>query len=129
MYEVGTATAVRAYHVMPGMEGPEGELHAHEYRLEVVVRREALSAEGWVCDLDVLEAALGEVTAGLHERDLDVIRPPEAEAVTVEVFARWLHDTLSAPVAAAGGEWVSVRVYESDVAFGGYAGPLASNSS
>jgi 6-pyruvoyltetrahydropterin/6-carboxytetrahydropterin synthase len=114
---------------MPGMDGPEGELHAHDYRLEVVVRREALSAEGWVCDLDVLEATLAQVTARLQERDLDAIRPPEAEAVTVEVFARWLHDTLSAPVAAAGGEWVSVRVYESEVAFGGYAGPLSSNSS
>jgi 6-pyruvoyltetrahydropterin/6-carboxytetrahydropterin synthase len=129
MYEVGTAAAVRAYHVMPGMEGPEGELHAHDYRLEVVVRREALSAEGWVCDLDLLGAALTDVTTRLQEADLEVIRPAGAEAVTVEVFARWLHDTLSAPVAGAGGEWASVRVYESDVAFGGYAGPLASNSS
>jgi 6-pyruvoyltetrahydropterin/6-carboxytetrahydropterin synthase len=126
-YEVGTAAAVRAYHVMPGMEGPEGELHAHDYRLEVVVRREELSAEGWVCDLDVLDAALAEVTRSLHERDLDVIRPPEAEAVTVEVFARWLHATLAEPVTAAGGEWMSVRVYESDVAFGGYAGPVSSS--
>ena len=28
MYEVGTATEVRAFHIMPGMEGPEGELHS-----------------------------------------------------------------------------------------------------
>ena len=39
MYEVGTAVAVRALHVMPGVEGPEGALHAHDYRIEVVVER------------------------------------------------------------------------------------------
>ncbi len=28
MYEVGSAVEVRAFHVMPGAEGPEGEPHA-----------------------------------------------------------------------------------------------------
>lgn len=124
MYEVGTAAALRAFHVMPGMEGPEGELHAHDYRLDIVVRRADVTAEGWVCDLDILDAALADVTARLDGSDLDAIRPPEAEAVTVEVFARWAHDTLSGPVRAAGGEFLSVRVWESPVAFGGYAAPV-----
>ena len=48
------------------------------------------------------------------------IRPAGAEAVTVEVFARWVHDTLSPAVADAGGEALSVRVWETPVAFGGY---------
>jgi 6-pyruvoyltetrahydropterin/6-carboxytetrahydropterin synthase len=36
------------------------------------------------------------------------------------VFARWVHDTLSPVVAAAGGETLAVRVWENPVAFGGY---------
>ena len=63
MYQVGTSTEVRALHVMPGVEGPEGELHAHDYRLEVVVGRAELDERGMVCDLDVLDAALAEVAA------------------------------------------------------------------
>jgi 6-pyruvoyltetrahydropterin/6-carboxytetrahydropterin synthase len=55
-----------------------------------------------------------------------VIRPASAEAVTVEVFARWLHGTLAGPVADAGGETLAVRVWESTVAFGGYAAPVSS---
>jgi 6-pyruvoyltetrahydropterin/6-carboxytetrahydropterin synthase len=125
VYEVGTAAAVRAFHVMPGMEGPEGTLHAHDYRLEVVVTRAELGAEGWVCDLDVLDAALGRITERLEGSDLEAIRPPSSEAVTVEVFARWLHDTLAGPVAGAGGETLTVRVWESAVAFGGYAAPVS----
>ena len=52
-YEVGSSVTVRALHQMP-MPGPEGELHAHDYRFDVVVGRGELDEHGMVCDLDVL---------------------------------------------------------------------------
>ena len=124
MYEVGTSRSVRALHVMPGMPLPEGELHAHDYRLDVVVRREELDDRGMVCDLDVLEAALGEAVDELDGRDLEMIRPPDADAVTVEVFAKWLYGVLADPIRNDGGELMSVRVWESPTAFGGYTSSL-----
>jgi 6-pyruvoyltetrahydropterin/6-carboxytetrahydropterin synthase len=123
--EVGLSRSVRAFHIMPGMPGPEGQLHDHDYRIEVVVDREQLDERGMVCDLDVLEAALTELTNRVDGRNLEEIRPAEAEAVTVEVFARWVHDTLSPTVLAAGGETLAVRVWETAVAFGGYRARLA----
>jgi 6-pyruvoyltetrahydropterin/6-carboxytetrahydropterin synthase len=124
MNEVGTAVEVRAFHVMPGMEGPEGELHSHDYRLEVVIERAELDARGMVCDLDVLDAALGHVADKIRDANLEVIRPEDAEAVTVEIFARWLHQALAESVKVAGGEVLAVRVWESPVAFGGYKAPV-----
>ena len=118
--EVGLSRSVRAFHIMPGMPGPEGQLHDHDYRIEIVVDREQLDERGMGCDLDVLEAALTELTSRVDGRNLEEIRPAEAEAVTVEVFARWVHDTLSPTVATAGGETLAVRVWETPVAFGGY---------
>jgi 6-pyruvoyltetrahydropterin/6-carboxytetrahydropterin synthase len=123
--EVGLSRNVRAFHIMPGMPGPEGELHDHDYRIEVVVDRERLDERGMVCDLDVLEAALIKLTSRVDGRNLEEIRPAEAEAVTVEVFARWVHDTLAPTVRAEGGENLSVRVWETAVAFGGYRARLA----
>jgi 6-pyruvoyltetrahydropterin/6-carboxytetrahydropterin synthase len=105
---------------MPGLPGPEGQLHDHDYRIEIVVDREQLDGGGMVCDLDVLEARLTELTSRVEGRNLEEIRPAEAAAVTVEVFARWVHDNLAAAVAAAGGEALAVRVWETPVAFGGY---------
>ena len=119
-YEVGLSRNVRAFHIMPGLPGPEGQLHDHDYRIEIVVDREQLDDRGMVCDLDVLEAALIELTKRIEGRNLEEIRPADAEAVTVEVFARWVHDTLSPPVAAGGGAALAVRVWETPVAFGGY---------
>ena len=118
--EVGLSRSVRAFHIMPGLPGPEGQLHDHDYRIEIVVDREQLDRRGMVCDLDVLDAALASLTGRVEGRNLEEIRPAGTEAVTVEVFARWVHETLSAAVAAAGGETLAVRVWESPVAFGGY---------
>ena len=97
--EVGLSRSVRAFHIMPGLPGPEGQLHDHDYRIEIVVDREQLDGRGMVCDLDVLEAALTELTSRVEGRNLEEIRPAGAEAVTVEVFARWVHDSLSPAVA------------------------------
>ena len=91
MFEVGLSTTFKAWHVMPGMEGPEGELHEHDYRLEVVAARRALDERGMVCDLDVLERAMLDTVGVVEGKDLEMIRSPEEEAVTVEVLARWSH--------------------------------------
>src|ERR1700733_2584182 len=118
--EVGLSQNVRAFHIMPGLPGPEGQLHDHDYRIEIVVDREQLDSRGMFCDLDVLEAALTEITSKVEGRNLEEIRPAGAEAVTVEVFARWFHDSLSPTVAAEGGEALAVRGGETSVAFGGF---------
>ena len=79
--------------------------------------------------IDVLDAALRQTVARIDGADLESIRPDGAEAVTVEVFARWAHGALAEPVRMAGAESLTVRVWESPVAFGGYAGPLGTSSS
>jgi 6-pyruvoyltetrahydropterin/6-carboxytetrahydropterin synthase len=124
MYEVGTAIEVRAFHVIPGVDGPEGQIHAHDYKLDVLVERARLDGRGMVCDLDILAGALQRVADTVRDADLDVIRPADAEAVTVEVFARWAHGALADSVRAGGGEILTVRVWESPVAFGAYRAPV-----
>jgi 6-pyruvoyltetrahydropterin/6-carboxytetrahydropterin synthase len=119
-FEVGASADLRALHRLPWLPPPEGELHAHDYRVEVVVERATLDERGMVCDLDVVEAALRDAVAALEGKDLDSIRPPEAEAVTVEILARWFHERLAEAIRIAGGEALAVRIWESPMAFGGY---------
>jgi 6-pyruvoyltetrahydropterin/6-carboxytetrahydropterin synthase len=131
MYETGTAVEVRSFHVMPGMPPPEGERHAHDYRLEVVATRDGLDERGMVVDLDVLDGALRELAGVLADADLDRVVGPDtgADAVTVEVFARWVHGRLAAAVGPIPGATLSVRVWESPVAFGGYRAAVPDGSS
>jgi 6-pyruvoyl-tetrahydropterin synthase len=124
-FEVGTGAPLRAVHRLPWMTGPEGEPHAHDYRVQLMVRRSGLDGRGMVCDLDLLDGALGDLTGRLDGQDLDAMIE-DVDAVTVEVLARWLHGRLCEPVRSAGGEWLTVRVWESPEAYGGYGGPVSS---
>jgi 6-pyruvoyltetrahydropterin/6-carboxytetrahydropterin synthase len=125
VYETGTAVQVRAFHVMPGLPPPEGERHSHDYRLDVVVRRDDLDERGMVVDLDLLDRALRDAAAEVDGGDLERIRP-DAEAVTVELFARWVHGRVAAVLGGLPGLTLAVRVWESPVAFGGYTASLES---
>jgi 6-pyruvoyltetrahydropterin/6-carboxytetrahydropterin synthase len=131
MYETGTGAEVRATHVMPGMPPPEGLPHVHAYRLDVVVSRLDVDERGMVVDLDVLQGALDDVVDAVAGADLDAVVAPQvgADAVTVEVFARWVHDRLAAAIAPLAGATLAVRVWESPVAFGGYTARLPEASS
>jgi 6-pyruvoyltetrahydropterin/6-carboxytetrahydropterin synthase len=127
-FEVGASAELRALHRIPWLPPPEGDLHAHDYRVEVVVERATLDGRGMVCDLDVVEAALQAAVAAVEGKDLDSIRPEGAEAVTVEILARWFHDRLADAIRLAGGEALTVRVWESPTAFGGYRAQLPTSS-
>jgi 6-pyruvoyltetrahydropterin/6-carboxytetrahydropterin synthase len=129
MYETGTALTVTAFHVMPGMPPPEGERHSHDYRLDVVVRRDDLDERGMVVDLDVLDGALRDAAARVEGVDLEGVLPPDAQPVTVEMFARWLHGQLAASLGGLPGTTLAVRVWETPEAFGGYTADLGSSSS
>jgi 6-pyruvoyltetrahydropterin/6-carboxytetrahydropterin synthase len=127
-FEVGASAELRALHRIPWLPPPEGDLHAHDYRVEVVIERATLDGRGMVCDLDVVEAALQAAVAAVEGKDLDSIRPEGAEAVTVEILARWFHDRLADAIRLAGGEALTVRVWESPTAFGGYRAQLPTSS-
>ena len=127
-FEVGASADLRALHRIPWLPPPEGDLHEHEYRVEVVIERATLDGRGMVIDLDVVDAALREAVATIEGKDLDSICPTEAEAVTVEILARWFHERLADAIAAAGGEALAVRVWESPTAFGGYRAEVPTSS-
>src|ERR1700683_2930860 len=93
--EVGLSRSVHAFHIMPGLPGPEGQLHDHDYRIEIVVDREQLDDRGKGVYVNVLKAALTELPSRSEGRNLEEIRQPGAEAFTVKVFARWVHDPIS----------------------------------
>jgi 6-pyruvoyl-tetrahydropterin synthase len=128
-FEVGASRPLRALHRLPWGTEEERQPHEHDYRIEVLVERDGLDDRGVVCDLDVLFAGLDDVLGRLQGRDLDEIRPADADGVTVELLARWLHGSLAEVVRRAGGETLAVRVWEAPDAFGGYRAPVDRTSS
>jgi 6-pyruvoyltetrahydropterin/6-carboxytetrahydropterin synthase len=117
MFEVGQRVGFRAFHRMPMQPPPEGERHSHDYRVDVVAERETLDDRGMVCDLDVLATCLRDVADLACARDLAEVC--SVDVVTVEVLAAWIHAQLAGPLRDEGVQRLSVRVWESEEAFGG----------
>jgi 6-pyruvoyl-tetrahydropterin synthase len=126
-FEVGASKPLRALHRLPWGTEEERQPHEHDYRIEVVIERDGVDERGVVCDLDILRAGLDDVLGRLEGRDLDEIRPPDHEGVTVELLARWLHGALAGVVREAGGDVLAIRVWEAPDAFGGYRAAVASS--
>lgn len=122
MFEAGIVAMFDAQHVMHGMEGPEGQLHSHDYRIEVTASRAALDDAGMVVDLDVLQAAVDDVVARVKGANLDdIVVPRDPGSVTVEALALWIHGEVARSITGSGVEQLHVRAWETDDAFGGYA--------
>ena len=119
-FEAGVVGLVTASHLMPGRPVPEGELHAHDYRVHVTVEGDVDEA-GMVVDLDVLRRALDTALAEVEGADLGVRL--RMEEVTVERFAAWVHARIAEAIGSVPGATIRVRVWEGPDAFGGYAAP------
>lgn len=92
MYEVGVARSFHAAHRIE--ESPSArERHEHDYRVEAVVRGNALEANGMLLDLDALGAAVGECLDELASVELGSLETFEHENTTVENVAEhiWHH--------------------------------------
>ncbi len=117
MYEVGVARTFHAAHQLE--ETPSAaEDHEHDYRVEVVVRGQALNESGMVLDLDHLGSALDACLAHLESARLDSLSDFAGESTTVEMVAQHVWDhvrltlTPSSPL-----ESLRVTVHESPIAW------------
>src|SRR4051812_40823298 len=118
VYETGTALQVPAFHVLPGMPPRAGQRHSHDYRLDVVVRRDGLDTRGMVVDLHLPDRALRDAAPRIDGARVDGARVDGV--MTVEVFARWAQARLTAALGRLPGASPAFRVRESPVASGGF---------
>jgi 6-pyruvoyltetrahydropterin/6-carboxytetrahydropterin synthase len=127
MHEVGISGTFRAWHEMPGAEGPEGERHQHDYRIDLLVTRPELDEHGMVWNIEDLEAALADILSRLEGNDLEPVVASGESGVTVEVLARWVHSELCRAMRGTSDVVLRIRAWESPTAFGGYSAPMSSS--
>jgi 6-pyruvoyltetrahydropterin/6-carboxytetrahydropterin synthase len=109
MYEVYVASQFEAAHRLVGDFGPATRTHGHTYRLEAIVRGERLSEDGTLYDI----AAVDDLAASLHYRDLDEVPGLEDVNTTAEAVADYCWETLALPLRDRGLDSLVVRVWES----------------
>jgi 6-pyruvoyltetrahydropterin/6-carboxytetrahydropterin synthase len=130
MYSITVSHHFMVAHSLVGaVFGPAQQLHGATYVVEAELRRDALDADGIVCDigraLDLVKAVVGE----LDYRNLDEVGDFHGRNTTTEFLAAEIHRRLvrrikegALGVQAIGG--VKIVLRETPVAWAAYDAPL-----
>ncbi len=134
MYSLAVSDHIMIAHSFTGeIFGPAQQMHGATYGVEVEFRREALDANGLVCDIGLALQTLHDVLGGLNFKNLDELPELRGKNTTTEFMAGEIFRRLKVKVAAGAvgpgtaGALASLRVVlrESPVAWAAFEGPLS----
>lgn len=121
IYTVAVKRDFIAQHYLIGGDwGPENELHAHHYQVEVQLQGSALDEHGYLVDIVDIETNL-ETLVG-HYRDQILNDLPEFEGLnpSIEHFSRILCTNLTQRIQAPNLNAVTVKIWENEIAWAAY---------
>ncbi len=124
MFEVGVARTFHALHQLESDAGSGDHEHSHDYRVEVVVRGDALDENSMLLDLDALGAAVDGSLAELDAADLDELPAFAGRNTTVEVVAEYVWSDIRQRLPAGALAALRVTLYESADAWASVDRPL-----
>ena len=116
---VGRDFEARHYLTVPD-PGPEGEPHAHEYRVEVRFSGEDLDEFGYLVDIDDVEAAVDGLVGRYEGALLNDLPEFEGSNPSVERFARSFCDRVVERAPTGTPTAVAVRMWEGEDAWASY---------
>lgn len=123
MYRIGVRREFLAWHFLTvDGAGPEGERHAHRYRLEVALYGRTLNRSGYLADLDAVRAFVEETVARYGDATLNDLPEFAGLNPSLEHFARILGERLIRTADPARIERVRVVLWEGDDAWAGWEG-------
>ena len=113
MNEVYVAAQFEAAHRLVGAFGSATRTHGHTYRMEVLVRGERLKDDRTLYDIGRLRAAVEELAASLHFRNLNDVPDLAEMNTTAEAVAHYCWDKLAPSLHGQGLASLTVRIWES----------------
>jgi 6-pyruvoyltetrahydropterin/6-carboxytetrahydropterin synthase len=130
MYSITVSHHFMAAHSLAGaVFGPAQGLHGATYVVEAELRREALDADGIVCDIGRALDLLKAVLAAFDYRNIDEVPEFRGRNTTTEFLAGEIHRRLAARITAGelgDGGIVGLKVVlrETPLAWAAYDAPL-----
>ena len=107
------------HHAAPEIDA-EHPMRSHLYLLEVMVEAEELDSEGYVLDLDELEAEVDDVLAQYAHKSLNDTETFRDRIPTLEAFAQALGDAINESLYAPNLTALSVRLWRDEKAWALY---------
>lgn len=120
MYELKIEDHFASAHNLRGYEGACEALHGHNWKIEVIVRAEALNAIGLAVDFKDLKQAAAEVLEGLDHKYLNELPPFREVNPSSENIARYIYGEVNERLRGSGVRVYKVTAWESEKACASY---------
>ena len=121
MYTIAVKRNFIAQHYLIGGDwGPENELHAHHYQVELQIEGDSLDEHGYMVDIVDIERALDSTVERYRNRTLNDLPEFDGLNPSIEHFARILCLSLIEPVQAPNVRGVAVKIWENEIAWAAY---------
>jgi 6-pyruvoyltetrahydropterin/6-carboxytetrahydropterin synthase len=121
MYTLGLQRDFIASHYLIGGDwGAENHLHAHHYKVEVILSGDTLDQHGYLVDLAALEEALDGCVAGFRDKTLNDLPEFDQLNPSIEQLARRIHQNLCRCLTVKGFTTIEIKLWENDFAWAAY---------
>lgn len=125
MYTVSVSRRFVAQHYLTVPDpGPEGELHSHTFTVEATFHGPELDGDGYLVDIDDVEAAMDDTVEEFRDRTLNDLPAFEGANPSAERLARAFASELRGRLDPEAATELRVDVREDETATVGYRTPL-----
>lgn len=100
--------------------GPEGELHSHQFRLQVTFSGDGLNEYGYLVDIDAIKEAIDAIVDTYGDETLNELPPFSGLNPSVEHFSRIVCEEILESTAVDVPTQITVRLWEDDEAYASF---------
>jgi len=100
--------------------GPEGELHSHQFRLQVTFSGDRLNEYGYLVDIDAIKEAMDAIVDTYGDETLNELPPFSGLNPSVEHFSRIVCEEILESTAVDVPTQITVRLWEDDEAYASF---------
>ena len=121
MYSLGVQRDFIASHYLIGGDwGPENQLHAHHYKVEILLKGNQLDEHGYLVDIVDVEGQLEKLVNYYKDKTLNELPEFEGLNPSIEHFSRIFCKAISKGIQAGNLKSLTVKIWENEIGWSSY---------
>ena len=111
---------IASHYLVGGDWGPENQLHAHHYRVEVLLEAPELDRHGYIIDIVDLETNLEDIVDYFRDQTLNELAEFNGLNPSIEHFCRIFFKAVSSKITTNNLHALTVKIWENEIAWTSY---------
>ena len=111
---------IASHYLIGGDWGPENQLHAHHYKVEILLEGDQLDEHGYLVDIVDVEMQLEKFVDYFRDNTLNDLSEFKGLNPSIEHFSRIFCRAISDSINASNLKSVAVKIWENDIAWSSY---------